>query len=315
MERVWTGGVFDCTLEGNLERATDLERETRIHAGFLFDQLMSLQTYATGGWREPDGSLIDVQVWRDVLGERVMATIWGAGVGTERMCRYGEPVFLTPAYPQTVPQYAFVGLNCSDQVGRIVLREVTSWDHQFPVADHVTYGDDVAIVLEVPGVEFWWKPHLSAHPTGIGIIVTAMDSNGTLYLVNYNDAHPTVYPATIADLVEQTVIFEGGFANQPRIKIFSNNAIDEGWTEKLGHYLHVGGQFTQDFINSYLYFEFVVMIDEIQWRGVVRTAWGADWPTESYYDCNGDNVIDDDDKFVVSGYPDPLVATMIEVMT
>lgn len=75
-ERKWSSPRMFLSLHGDKTAAKRLERKARIYAGYLFDQLRGNQTYRTQTWTGADGSVIQVFVWRDALGERAIANLF-----------------------------------------------------------------------------------------------------------------------------------------------------------------------------------------------------------------------------------------------
>jgi hypothetical protein len=265
--------------------------------------------------RLPDGTRVKVTINQN----GIIPTYRVKSIPRAQMeCLYGDPVFYAP-YGETTPVRAFVGKNCSDGIGRLVIRDVLAWDGLLPMADHVTYGDDLAVVFERQGEAFWLKPEIKAHPCGVGVVGFAMSATATAYEVYIKvfDAAPDDYPIPLADLVEQTIIFEGAFSGQPTARVFSNNAIDWIWEEKRGHYISLGIECVQCVLETYTEIfpgvEFHAIIDNREWWGLLLLPWGnanVDW-----YDCNGDTYYNEADRFSVPGYANPLPATMFEVPT
>lgn len=77
-ERKWNSPRFFVSLYGDQTAARRLISRARKYAGYLFDQLRPGQTYRTQMWKEQDGALIQLFVWRDSIGERVFSKIYSS---------------------------------------------------------------------------------------------------------------------------------------------------------------------------------------------------------------------------------------------
>lgn len=89
--------------------AEGLERAARIKAAALLDGLLLGQTFKTQHWQLPDGSRIDISVWRDSLGERAYIKLFSPKTAEEDSFFWESGLLTWNGLVPYAPLHVFIG--------------------------------------------------------------------------------------------------------------------------------------------------------------------------------------------------------------
>jgi hypothetical protein len=273
---------------------------------------------------------------------------WVTTEGEKLECEYSLPWHVS-ATGGSIPDYAVVGSSCPDGfggvTGDVTVVKVTGWDgkwthrltgaitgdldlartwekrdeiwgNHWTIDGHVEYGRELCTLIESDSSGFLLRPYGFRHPLGVGIIVIAADTNGTLYWVWLweNPETDTVVPRTKQDLLSCEVIVDWN-PGPPIVRALVIDPTPLDWATAKGFYFETNGELLREFGSMFLVADNAVdLIDaretrkcfyfhndatDSDWLGMFRAQYSDH--NILAFDLDGDGVYGD--TTTIEGYP------------